>query len=305
MISKLELRLTTVDQLEARITGLTQNLDTLDGLTTELEARQTDTDALSTRISGLTTSIENLSELTADLESRQASTDYLQAQVDSLTRDLQSANTVIAELESGRKTTEELEARVAKITQDLAPLMDLTARLESTGPSLLASENKPTSAKVARARTQQTTLTSTALPTADATAGAVAIVEPKSLAETTASSPEHTATVAAPNNTTSPPAASISAPDHHGSVEKLYQQSRQGRSWKINLISSPSREDALNFSKKAKSKGVNTQLEEVSVRGTPYWRVQITGFNSYDKALAHSEAVKNTLGLEETWIFRG
>ena len=54
-----------------------------------------------------------------------------------------------------------------------------------------------------------------------------------------------------------------------------------------------------------RTKGVNTQLEEVSGRGTPYWRVQITGFNSYDKALAHSEAVKNTLGLEETWIFRG
>ena len=78
----------------------------------------------------------------------------------------------------------------------------------------------------------------------------------------------------------------------------------QNGPWNINLISSADKTYAVRFANTARSKGVRTELQEVIVKGTPYWRVQVTGFSTQGKAKAYADTIKGKLGLEDTWIMR-
>jgi len=78
----------------------------------------------------------------------------------------------------------------------------------------------------------------------------------------------------------------------------------QNRPWTINLISSPDKTYAVSFSDTAQSRGISTELQETSVKGTPYWRVQVTGFSSQDEARTAANTVKDKLGLTDIWIMK-
>jgi cell division septation protein DedD len=72
--------------------------------------------------------------------------------------------------------------------------------------------------------------------------------------------------------------------------------------WVINLVSSPNKTDAERFAARAGSRGIETELLEVTVKGKQYWRVQITGFPSREAAKAYSGTARERLGLKDVWI---
>jgi hypothetical protein len=75
-----------------------------------------------------------------------------------------------------------------------------------------------------------------------------------------------------------------------------------GGPWVINLSSSPSKADADRFAAKARSLGIETQQQQVSVKGKRYWRVQTAGFSTADEAQAYAGTVSGKLGLKDVWI---
>jgi hypothetical protein len=78
----------------------------------------------------------------------------------------------------------------------------------------------------------------------------------------------------------------------------------KGGAWVINLTSSPSQIDADRFAAKAHSMGIETQQQQVTVKGTQYWRVQTTGFSTAAEAQVYAGTVRKILGLKNTWITR-
>jgi cell division protein FtsN len=78
--------------------------------------------------------------------------------------------------------------------------------------------------------------------------------------------------------------------------------SRHEGQWVINLASLGSRQQAENFQSKAGMKGFDTSLQQATVRGKEYWRVQVTGLATRNEAEARGEAIKQRLGLKEIWI---
>lgn len=74
--------------------------------------------------------------------------------------------------------------------------------------------------------------------------------------------------------------------------------------WVINLASLKRKVDAENFSAKANSEGVATEINKVMVRGTTYWRVQVPGFSSADEARTKVSEVQKKLRLKDVWIVK-
>jgi len=74
--------------------------------------------------------------------------------------------------------------------------------------------------------------------------------------------------------------------------------------WVINLVSTSSKIDAERLAKKALSKNIKTELQQTTVKGTKYWRVQITGFPTADDAKTYAVTAKKQLGLNDTWIMK-
>jgi cell division protein FtsN len=93
-----------------------------------------------------------------------------------------------------------------------------------------------------------------------------------------------------PESTT---AAAVTSPD-----------AGQTGEWVINLASLRSPRQAENFKSKAGMKGFDTSIQQVTVKGRDYWRVQITGLATLDEANARGNAIKQRLGLKEVWISR-
>jgi cell division septation protein DedD len=74
--------------------------------------------------------------------------------------------------------------------------------------------------------------------------------------------------------------------------------------WAINLASLHQQADAERFSAEADSKGVAVEVNQVTVRGKQYWRVQVTGFSSADEAKTKGGEIQDKLGLKDFWIIR-
>jgi hypothetical protein len=79
---------------------------------------------------------------------------------------------------------------------------------------------------------------------------------------------------------------------------------RNGGAWVVNLTSAPSQADADRFAAKARSMGIETQQQQVTVKGARYWRVQTTGFSTTAEAQVYAATVRKMLGLRDTWITR-
>ncbi|MGB5179226.1 MAG: SPOR domain-containing protein [Gammaproteobacteria bacterium] len=101
-------------------------------------------------------------------------------------------------------------------------------------------------------------------------------------------------------------AGKAAVPEHKGSAsseQPAVSVDNQGP-WVINLVSSPSRVDADRLTKKAQSRDIQAQQQQVTVKGKQYWRVQITGFSTQQEARAYAETVKSRLELKDVWIMK-
>mgnify|MGYP001551770913 FL=1 len=74
--------------------------------------------------------------------------------------------------------------------------------------------------------------------------------------------------------------------------------------WIINLASVPQKESAERFAEKAKSRGVDARLYQVTVRGKDYWRVHMSGFATAKEAKAQASLVEKKLGIKDVWVTR-
>ena len=52
------------------------------------------------------------------------------------------------------------------------------------------------------------------------------------------------------------------------------------------------------------SKGVAAEINQVTVKGKQYWRVQVPGFSSSDDAKTKAEEIREKLGLKNVWIVK-
>ena len=73
-------------------------------------------------------------------------------------------------------------------------------------------------------------------------------------------------------------------------------------SWVINLVSSPSKAEADRFANKARSKGIQTTQQQVTVNNRQFWRIQITGFSTEEQARSYAGTASENLGLDDVWI---
>ena len=72
--------------------------------------------------------------------------------------------------------------------------------------------------------------------------------------------------------------------------------------WIINLASVPHKESAERFVDKAKSRGVDARLYQVTVRGKDYWRVHVSGFATATEAKVQASLLEKKLGLKDVWV---
>jgi SPOR domain len=72
--------------------------------------------------------------------------------------------------------------------------------------------------------------------------------------------------------------------------------------WVINLASSQSKVDADRLAERARSRDIQTEQQQVTVKGKRYWRVQITGFTTAEAAKEYAGTIKETPGLKNLWI---
>ncbi len=79
---------------------------------------------------------------------------------------------------------------------------------------------------------------------------------------------------------------------------------RDSGTWVINLASLQRKVDAEHFVIQANSKGVAAEINQATVRGKKYWRVQVPGFSSANEARTKVSEVQSKLGLKDVWILQ-
>lgn len=77
---------------------------------------------------------------------------------------------------------------------------------------------------------------------------------------------------------------------------------RDSGPWAINLASLPQKNKAEHFVEKAKSKGIDAELSQVTVRGKEYWRAHVSGFATAAEAKIKANEIKEKLGLKDVWV---
>jgi SPOR domain len=247
-----------------------------------------DVDQLEERISSLTANLQTLSGLLTNLESKLIATDQAEARIVSLNDNLERLNTMTSDLESKQKAVENLEERISKINSDLLLLSNLAAGIESEKKAALL-----TTASIVPATQKLASRTTTERPS---TAKEAPVIQPQRTSA--AANPEPK-----PAPTANPRNAPIERKESGVSKEPAARVTQNGP-WALNLISSPDKAYAVSFSDTARSKGVITELQEVSVKGTPYWRVQVTGFSTQAEANASADFIQDQLGLTDIWVLK-
>ena len=79
---------------------------------------------------------------------------------------------------------------------------------------------------------------------------------------------------------------------------------RDSGPWVINLASLSGKHDAERFMAKAKSRGIAADLNQVTVKGKEFWRVQVPGYPTADEAKAAAKLIKEKLGLVGIWVVK-
>jgi hypothetical protein len=219
--------------------------------------------------------------------------DQLEVQISSLNKDLEKLSSMTTDLKSRQVAADRLEERISKITKDLQILSDLAANVASNQRAALATVSTvvPATQNLVSITTEQTTIAQETPVNGTKLATVAVSLNPKLDTASPTSKRETSRTVPKERQ--------------DGVVGKQRAASvPQNRPWTINLISSPDKTYAVSFSDKAQSRGISTELQEASVKGTPYWRVQITGFSTQDEAITAADTVKDKLGLTDIWIMK-
>lgn len=89
-----------------------------------------------------------------------------------------------------------------------------------------------------------------------------------------------------------------------GVKSRQEKSSRNTETWVINLASLQRKVDAEHFVVRANSKGISAEINQVTVRGKKYWRVQVPGFSSAEEARTQVDEVQHKLGLKDVWIVK-
>lgn len=87
---------------------------------------------------------------------------------------------------------------------------------------------------------------------------------------------------------------------HHGEQPAANVQN-EGQ-WVVNLASSSNKADADVFMEKARTQDIDTEQQQVTVKGKQYWRVQIAGLSTAEEAREIASTAKEKLGLNDIWI---
>ncbi|HUT39767.1 MAG TPA: SPOR domain-containing protein [Gammaproteobacteria bacterium] len=233
---------------------------------------------------------------------------------------------------TGSPATKQLETRVVGLTERVDMLADSIARLESRlmqaqgiTDSIVGAEQNIASAttpevpaigeavqvlealpppasgqaveEVSVAKTPRQTSTGGASRLRDAPVIAVTGTSPAAPLRTsiraTHEAPALTGpgsdSVASSLSITSKPLSTATSPEKEGQ-------------WVINLASSPSKTDADRLTEKARSRDIQTEQQQATVKGKQYWRVQITGFSTAEEARAYAGTAKAKLGITDVWI---
>lgn len=74
--------------------------------------------------------------------------------------------------------------------------------------------------------------------------------------------------------------------------------------WVINIASSQDKAGADRVAEMARSRDFPTDVQQVTVKGKPFWRVQLTGFSTKEEASATAEIAAQTLGLKNYWLMK-
>jgi cell division septation protein DedD len=85
---------------------------------------------------------------------------------------------------------------------------------------------------------------------------------------------------------------------------KPQETNRGSGTWAINLASFQRKVDAERFVIKTNHKGVAAEINQVTVSGKKYWRVQVPGFTSPDEARKKASEIQNKLGFKDIWIVK-
>ena len=172
----------------------------------------------------------------------------------------------------------------------------LASKQPATSESVRDVDELPPSA--AGQTTRQTPAVSTAAPGATVSSTTVASTE-KSTTRLASKQPDSA-------KTTQDTARRVAVTESRAPVSRHQTpvNTSKGGPWVINLTSSPSQADADRFAAKVRSRGIETQQQQVTVKGNQYWRVQTTGFSTANEAQSYAGIVREKLGLRDVWITR-
>lgn len=105
---------------------------------------------------------------------------------------------------------------------------------------------------------------------------------------------------AVPGKADSAPPATPASDVHVNRQQDRYVKQK---TWTINLLSSTDRADADKLAARAASLNIPVEIQAADIKGEHYWRLQVNGFDSRSAAQASSATIKESLGIDEVWIF--
>lgn len=105
---------------------------------------------------------------------------------------------------------------------------------------------------------------------------------------------------AVPGKADSAPPATPASDVHVNRQQDRYVKQK---TWTINLLSSTDRADADRLAARAASLNIPVEIQAADIKGEHYWRLQVNGFDSRSAAQASSATIKESLGIDEVWIF--
>ena len=261
------------------------------------------TASIDSRISTLETLTERQSDQLSELQNRVFSASLQEGRYASLNARMGALGDAFAHLE------DKLTLLIPESTNIAGS--GPTARAGTLQPIMIAPAGPETAAAKAPAATaaSEKRVAAAGKMETSASAAVASSTEPD-VAGTTGTSHVASAVVQA-TNTTQPegpaeastvPAMSEATPA--GTVSENSPAQPRAGPWTINLLSSPDKIYVEQFAARARAQDFNVVASEAEVKGRHYWRLQIPGYESYAAAKAHSEPVRQALGIKDVWIFK-
>jgi cell division septation protein DedD len=231
---------------------------------------------------------------------------------------------------TGSPAVKKLEARVTGLTERSDSIIGAQQKLAASATPELPAMNEaaqalemlplPAAGQAGKAASdvktpQQASAAVTARPQDTTVIAAVATTEQPPLRKPDRAVPEAPASASpgtdsaasGQSGTRKPVQAATSKVVSHGTQDPVTGEqpapsaAKQGP-WVINIASSQDKADADRLAEKARSRDFPTDLQQVTVKGKQYWRVQITGFSTKEEARATAGTAKEALGLKDVWI---